>query len=94
MIDEAVAAPARPERKREPIPAPSRRGRARAALRRPANWYELVRFGAVGASGYIVNLAVFALTNSGAGAHYRVAAVLAFIMLGDAVRDAFDPKSR
>jgi putative flippase GtrA len=34
--------------------------RVQAGLRRPGNWVELARFGAVGASGYVVNLAVFA----------------------------------
>jgi dolichol-phosphate mannosyltransferase len=33
--------------------------RVRLGLRRTGNWLELVRFGAVGASGYVVNLAVF-----------------------------------
>jgi len=87
MTDEAVAAPARPESKHEAIRAPSdatprqsKRRRAHAALRRPANWFQLVRFGAVGASGYVVNLAVFALVNNLAGVHYQVAAVVAFIV--------------
>ena len=30
------------------------------ALRRPANWFQLAKFCVVGASGYVVNLAVFA----------------------------------
>jgi len=87
MTDEAVAAPARPESEHETIPATSeaiarqsKRRRAHAALRRPANWFQLVRFGAVGASGYVVNLAVFALANNLAGVHYQVAAVVAFIV--------------
>lgn len=80
MTDEAVATPLRPEIEREEIPAPSNRARAQAALRRPANWYELVRFAAVGASGYAVNLVVFALAHNGAAVRYQGAAVLAFIV--------------
>jgi dolichol-phosphate mannosyltransferase len=43
-----------------------------------ADWEQLVRFCVVGASGYLVNLAVFSLLVHGAGAHYVLAAVLAF----------------
>ena len=50
------------------------RARARAALRKPANWLQLVRFGTVGASGYVVNLAVFAAAVHGAGFDYGIAA--------------------
>ncbi len=53
--------------------------RARLGLRNRGNWWELVRFGAVGASGYVVNLAVFALAVHGVDVDYRVAAVLAFL---------------
>jgi dolichol-phosphate mannosyltransferase len=49
-------------------------------MRHPHNWYQLVRFGAVGASGYVVNLAVFALAVHGIGLNYLVAAVLAFLV--------------
>ena len=38
-----------------------KRTRMRHGLRKQANWLQLVRFGLVGASGYVVNLAVFAL---------------------------------
>jgi dolichol-phosphate mannosyltransferase len=49
------------------------------ALRNPANWMQLVRFSLVGASGYVVNLAVFAaLTQTGAG--HRSAALGAFLV--------------
>lgn len=43
-----------------------------------ADWEQLVRFCVVGASGYFVNLAVFSVLVHAAGAHYVVAAVLAF----------------
>jgi len=49
-------------------------------MRRSHNWFELVRFGTVGASGYVVNLAVFALAVHMLGVGYRVAAVLAFLI--------------
>ena len=45
---------------------------------RPADWAQLVRFCCVGASGYAVNLAVFALLFHGAGAHHLLAAVGSF----------------
>ena len=32
-----------------------------AAARQPANWVQLLKFGLVGGSGYLINLAVFAL---------------------------------
>lgn len=47
-------------------------------LRKPANWVELVKFSAVGASGYVVNLAVYATLVKGLGVHYILAALLAF----------------
>ena len=52
--------------------------RVRAGLRKPGNWLQLLRFGLVGASGYVVNLAVFAGCVAGAGLGHRPAAVLAF----------------
>ena len=50
--------------------------RVRAAARE--DWTQLVRFCLVGASGYAVNLAVFAATLTFLGAHHIVAAVVAF----------------
>ena len=35
--------------------------RVRHGMRRRHNWCQLVRFGVVGASGYVVNLAIYAL---------------------------------
>jgi putative flippase GtrA len=49
-------------------------------MRRPANWLELVRFGLVGGSGYIVNLAVFSLLVHAAGTGHRLAALGAFLV--------------
>jgi GtrA-like protein len=50
------------------------------ALRRPANWVQLAKFCLVGASGYVVNLAVFAALLHGAGLHYVPAAVCSFLV--------------
>jgi dolichol-phosphate mannosyltransferase len=52
--------------------------RIRAAARRPASWMQLLRFGVVGASGYIINLGVFALLAETLGVHHLIAAVGAF----------------
>ncbi len=45
---------------------------------KPGNWLQLFQFGLVGASGYLINLAVFALLNGPAKIHYIAAAILAF----------------
>jgi len=52
--------------------------RIRAAARRPASWLQLLKFGIVGGSGYLINLAVFALLAGGLGLHHLLAAVGAF----------------
>jgi putative flippase GtrA len=54
--------------------------RLRAGLRKPHNWVQLVKFCAVGASGYVVNLSVFALCVEGLGAHHLVGATAAFVV--------------
>jgi putative flippase GtrA len=54
--------------------------RVRHGLRHPANWLQLVRFALVGASGYVVNLAVFVSAVHLAGIDYKVAAPLAFLV--------------
>ena len=46
--------------------------------RKPANWLQLLRFGLVGGSGYVVNLAVFALLSGIVDVHHIGAAVGAF----------------
>jgi putative flippase GtrA len=45
---------------------------------KPGNWVQLFQFGVVGASGYVVNLAVFTLMVGPIDLHYIPAAVLAF----------------
>jgi putative flippase GtrA len=54
--------------------------RVRHGLRHPHNWLQFLRFGIVGASGYLVNLAVFAFAVHGLQIHYLVAAVIAFLV--------------
>jgi dolichol-phosphate mannosyltransferase len=60
--------------------SPLLRVRVRRGLRRPRSWLQLARFVTVGASGYVVNLATFALIVSTTGAHFRVAATAAFLV--------------
>ena len=50
------------------------------ALKRRANWFQLAKFCAVGATGYIVNLAVYAALVQGADMHYIPAAVCSFLV--------------
>jgi putative flippase GtrA len=54
--------------------------RVRSGLRRPHNWVQLVKFCAVGASGYVVNLCVFALCVEAIGLHHLVGATIAFVV--------------
>jgi putative flippase GtrA len=54
--------------------------RVRAGLRRPHNWIQLLKFCAVGASGYAVNLAVFWICVELVGLHYLLAATFAFVV--------------
>lgn len=49
-----------------------------AAARRPANWVQLLKFGIVGGSGYLINLGVFAVLAGSLGIHHSIAAVGAF----------------
>jgi dolichol-phosphate mannosyltransferase len=53
--------------------------RVRHGLRRRHNWLQLVRFGVVGASGYVVNIAVFSALLA-VGLHYRGAATGAWVV--------------
>jgi putative flippase GtrA len=48
------------------------------AARSRASWWQLVKFGLVGASGYLINLAVFSLLRGDLGIHQALAAVGAF----------------
>ena len=64
-------------------PPPGRRPvdiarRTATGVRKPHNWVQLVKFGAVGGSGYVVNLAVFAILVEGLGVYHLLGAVGAF----------------
>ncbi|HLM51644.1 MAG TPA: GtrA family protein [Solirubrobacteraceae bacterium] len=63
---------------REPSGELTLPARVAVGLRRTANWLQLVRFGLVGASGFVVNLAVYTLALP--VVDYRVAASLAFVI--------------
>lgn len=52
--------------------------RVRHGMKRPHNWIQLGKFLLVGASGYVVNLAVFTFALKVLGAHHIAAATLAF----------------
>jgi dolichol-phosphate mannosyltransferase len=54
--------------------------RVRAGLRKRSNWEQLVKFCFVGASGYVVNLAVYAFLLDVVGLHYISAAVGSFLV--------------
>lgn len=49
-----------------------------AAARQPATWVQLLKFGLVGGSGYLINLGVFALLAGYLGVHHTAAALGAF----------------
>jgi dolichol-phosphate mannosyltransferase len=48
------------------------------ALRRPEQWWQLIQFGLVGSSGFVVNFAVYAVCLKGFGLHYMASACVAF----------------
>src|SRR5918999_5547707 len=54
--------------------------RTRGALGRWHNWVQLAKFCTVGATGYVVNLAVYTLLLRGAGLHYLLAATGSFLV--------------
>jgi dolichol-phosphate mannosyltransferase len=54
--------------------------RVRHELSRPHNWLQLARFGTVGAIGYVVNLALFAVCVHTVGIDYTVSAVIAWVV--------------
>jgi len=68
MRDDATAVEVRPH------------ARLLHGMRRPANWLQLVRFGMVGAVGFVVNIAVYTLFVHGVGVEYRVASVVAWLV--------------
>ena len=62
------------------VPASGVLARSREALARRGNWLQLARFCTVGASGYVVNLAVYTALVAGADFHYLLAAVCSFLV--------------
>jgi len=52
--------------------------RIHLGTRKPENWAQLFKFGVIGASGYVINLAVFAALNEAFGVHHILAALGAF----------------
>jgi putative flippase GtrA len=68
------------ERSAAAVTVGTARARAAAALSRPHNWVQLAKFCVVGASGYVVNLAVYTALLRGAGVHYLPAAVCSFLV--------------
>ena len=56
------------------------RARVQAGLRKRKNWEQLAKFCAVGATGYLVNLAVYAFLLDVVGFHYLSAAVGSFLV--------------
>lgn len=54
--------------------------RVRHGVRKPHNWMQLLKFAAVGATGYVVNLVVYEVARTAFDVHYMVAAVLAFLV--------------
>jgi putative flippase GtrA len=70
MQDESAAAPASAAVHR----------RVGAGMKRPHNWYQLVKFCAVGGSGFAVNLGTFSVCHELLGVHAIPAATIAFIL--------------
>ncbi len=59
-----------------PIGVKAHYRRLHLAVRRPDNWFELIRFCLVGATGYAINLAVFAIADK--WFRYQLAFAVAF----------------
>ncbi len=60
--------------------APRVHRRIGAGMRVGDNWFQLVRFGVVGGTGFVVNLGVFWLLVHPAGLDYRLAAIGAYLV--------------
>ena len=54
--------------------------RVRHGMRRPHNWFQLIKFCIVGGSGFVVNVSVFFVVNLLMGVHHIAAATLAFVL--------------
>jgi dolichol-phosphate mannosyltransferase len=53
--------------------------RVRLGLRHGPNWLQFIRFGLVGASGYVVNLVLYAVCVHALDIDYRISATIAFV---------------
>ncbi|MFN2612529.1 MAG: GtrA family protein [Solirubrobacterales bacterium] len=60
-----------------PVETAKRIGRG---ARKSENWTQLIKFGAVGGSGYVINLVVFAALNGPLSLHHIAAAIGAFVV--------------
>jgi putative flippase GtrA len=49
-------------------------------MRHPANWLQLIRFGLVGGTGFVINVGVYALCVHPLAMNYRIAFVVAWIV--------------
>ncbi|MBI4897830.1 MAG: GtrA family protein [Actinobacteria bacterium] len=74
--EHAIADPIVP--KADAMPRARLHRRVRHGVKQPHNWFQLIKFGAVGASGYAVNLAVYEVARGRLDVHYLIAAVIAF----------------
>jgi dolichol-phosphate mannosyltransferase len=66
-----------------PAPSPTPKPvhvRVRHGLRRPENWLQLVKFVAVGGTGYAVNIGVYALVHEVIGIGHLRSATIAFLV--------------
>jgi putative flippase GtrA len=54
--------------------------RVRHGMKRPHNWFQLVKFCLVGGSGFVVNVSVFFVVNHLLGVHHIPAATMAFVL--------------
>ena len=62
-------------------PEPARiHTRVRHGMKRPHNWFQLVKFCIVGGSGFVVNVSVFFVVNHLVGVHHIAAATMAFVL--------------
>jgi dolichol-phosphate mannosyltransferase len=68
------------DRTRTEIQGGLSRVRVGRALRKRGNWEQLAKFCVVGASGYVVNLAVYTLLLRGFDVHYLIAAIGSFLV--------------
>jgi dolichol-phosphate mannosyltransferase len=54
--------------------------RVRHGMRRPHNWFQLIKFSLVGGSGFVVNVTTFFVVNALLGVHHIAAATVAFVL--------------